>query len=516
MGTKEVMATAPFVIFLYDRTFASGSFRAAWQHHRRLHLCLASTLVLLAILVISGRGRGGSVGVSETVTWWGYVCTQAVAIVRYVWLAVWPTRLTLDYGMLVEKNYAVIAPCALVVTGALFATAKTFIYRPLLGFLGVWFFAILAPSSSVIPVVTQTVAEHRMYLSLAALVAGLVLLTYHWLGNRYWILLVLLIVSESALTLHRNTIYQNEEAIWGDTVAKQPDNYRAWNNLGALRLHKDKNYEAAVRALERAVQLAPNYPEASNNLGQAMIKLGRRGEGMAVVEKSMQLAPNKPALHAGYGSALMDCGLFAQALPHLEKALAAVPNDPSMHYNLANTLMNLNREAEAEPHYVFALRESPDEIDALTNYGTMLRHQNRLDEAIAQFEHALRIDPTSSKAHNNLGIALMMQGKPEDGLSHFRESAQLDPKSFETRVNLARALAQTGHATDAIIEIEKLVQEKPDAELYNNLGALHGQLGQLEKASAAFRAALQLDPNNVSARKNDEKLRAFLENRATR
>ena len=44
------------------------------------------------------------------------------------------------------------------------------VYRPRLGFLGAWFFVILAPSSSVVPVAGQTIAEHRMYLPLAAVI----------------------------------------------------------------------------------------------------------------------------------------------------------------------------------------------------------------------------------------------------------------------------------------------------------------------------------------------------------
>ena len=43
--------------------------------------------------------------------------------------------------------------------------------RSALGFAGVAFFAILAPSSSVVPVATQTMAEHRMYLPLAVVLA---------------------------------------------------------------------------------------------------------------------------------------------------------------------------------------------------------------------------------------------------------------------------------------------------------------------------------------------------------
>jgi tetratricopeptide (TPR) repeat protein len=516
MGTKEVMATAPFVVLLYDRAFVSGSFRTAWQRHGRLHLCLLGTLGLLAVLVISGRGRGGSVGANEVVTGWGYACTQVVAVVRYLWLTVWPARLTLDYGTQVEKNYAVILPCALAVSGALFLTAVAIVRRPQVGFIGFWFFAILAPSSSVFPVVTQTVAEHRMYLSLAALIAGAVLLAHRSLGRPYWIPLVLLIVSESIVTIDRNAVYQTEVAIWEDTVAKQPENYRAWNNLGAFRLHKDKDPGAAARDLERAVKLAPDYPEAINNLGQALVKLGRHEEGLAMIEKSLRLSPDKAALHAGYGLALIDCGRYDEALPHLEQALASAPDDPAAHFNLANDLIDLNREAEAESHYLFVLDESPDDIDALNNYGTALRRLGRVNEAIFQFNHALKIDSSSSQAHNNLGIALMMQGKNEEGLQHLRASVRLDPTPYEARANLFRALVQTGHTEEAIAACEKLVREKPDAELFNNLGTLYGQLGQLSKAGDAFRAALLLDPNNSTARANDAKLRTYLKSDAER
>jgi hypothetical protein len=38
--------------------------------------------------------------------------------------------------------------------------------------LGAWFFVILAPTSSVVPIVGSPMAEHRMYLPLAAVVAG--------------------------------------------------------------------------------------------------------------------------------------------------------------------------------------------------------------------------------------------------------------------------------------------------------------------------------------------------------
>ena len=43
MATKEVMATAPLVVLLYNRTFLAGSFREAWRRRFGLYLALAAT-----------------------------------------------------------------------------------------------------------------------------------------------------------------------------------------------------------------------------------------------------------------------------------------------------------------------------------------------------------------------------------------------------------------------------------------------------------------------------------------
>ena len=54
-ATKEVAATLPVIVFLYDRTFISGTFRDAWRRHWRLYLGLASSWVLSAVL-LAGTG----------------------------------------------------------------------------------------------------------------------------------------------------------------------------------------------------------------------------------------------------------------------------------------------------------------------------------------------------------------------------------------------------------------------------------------------------------------------------
>jgi hypothetical protein len=82
---------------------------------------------------------------------------------------VWPHPLNLDYGEDLAVHPIGGWWCGLFLVALAAATALAIYRRSALGFLGAWFFAILAPSSSVVPLLTQTIAEHRMYLPLAAL-----------------------------------------------------------------------------------------------------------------------------------------------------------------------------------------------------------------------------------------------------------------------------------------------------------------------------------------------------------
>ena len=511
MGSKEVMATAPFVIFLYDRTFISGSFRMSWKRHGRLHLCHASTLLMLGYLVLASKGRGGSVGADEVITHWSYLLTQTYAIVHYIQLGLWPAGLTLDYGALVIRDLPTIITCGLVVIFTLAATTWALVRKPTLGFLGAWFFAILAPSSSFIPVNTQTIAEHRIYLSLAAIVLGGALLAHSFLKRCFWIALAALILGAAGATFFRNKLYTDEIALWKDVVSKRPDNPRAWVALASNHLYKTKIPAQVLEDCEQALKLRPNYPEALILKASALVKLGKQQEGVAMAAKSLSYDPDNPNLNAGAGGVYMDAGLYETALTCFVKALKPNPTNSSLNYNLANCLMALGRDDDAEQHFKTAIESRPTDIDVLNNLGALVRRNGRVDEAIAWFQRALELAPNSHQTHNNIGIAYMMQGKTEDALRHLREAVRIEPQSYEARINLCRTLAQAGQTDEAITLCESLLKEKPDAQLYNNLGALYGQKGQLENSETAFHAALQIDPNNADARKNYEKLRAYLD-----
>ena len=120
------MVSAPVLVLLLDRAFVAGSFAEAWRRRRGFYAALAATWILLGGLLVSmGGNRGGSAGLGVDITWWDYVLTQFPALVHYVRLSFWPTPLVFDYGTFWIGSLADVWPQACVVValiaGTLFA-----------------------------------------------------------------------------------------------------------------------------------------------------------------------------------------------------------------------------------------------------------------------------------------------------------------------------------------------------------------------------------------------------------
>ena len=168
MGSKEVMATAPIVVLLWDVVFEREAIG-----RRRLGTLRGAlrTWVILALLVAGGP-RSLSVGFGfADWPWWRYLLTQSAVVLHYLRLAFVPWPLVLDYSWMPPASAGEAALPFAVMSALAMLTAWGLRRRSPAGFAGACFFIILAPTSSVLPIVTEVAAEHRMYLPLASIVA---------------------------------------------------------------------------------------------------------------------------------------------------------------------------------------------------------------------------------------------------------------------------------------------------------------------------------------------------------
>ena len=371
MATKEVMVTAPVLVLLYDRTFVARSFAGAWRARRAFYVALAATwLVLVALVMCNAGARGASAGFGLGVPWWTYLLKQCEALVLYLRLAVWPHPLVLDYGTAVTRSVAEVGWQGLVVLALLSATGWALVRRPVLGFAGVWFFLILAPSSSVVPLVTQTMAEHRMYLPLAAPVSLLAVALAARFGPRATPVLAGLALVAGAATVARNWTYRDAVVIWADTAARLPSNPRAHHNL-ALALHHGGRAAESHAHFARAVALDPTYVTAHYNWAVALLAESRTAEAITQLEAVVRLAPDHLDAHRKLGL------LFAHA----------------------------ERLGPAAEQFRSVLRLAPDDADARANLGNVLLLSGQPQAAIACYEESLRLRPGDARTRENLQLA---------------------------------------------------------------------------------------------------------------
>jgi regulator of sirC expression with transglutaminase-like and TPR domain len=341
MASKEVMVSAPVVALLYDRIFIAGSFRNSLRRRWGLWLALACTWVLLALLVNSSHNRAGSAGFGLGITVLEYAQTQFGCIIHYLRLAFWPSPLVLDYGVFVARTAAEIVPYAIAVFVLLAATVAALALRPKLGFPGVWFFAILAPSSSLVPLPGQTEAEHRMYLPLAAVVVLVVLVAYQalgWLGLRSRGSVVALVSVVAAVlgwgTYRRNQVYQSELAIWDITIRNCPLNERAYLSRGKVYDGMGQ-YDAAIRDYDNAIRLRPEYADVYNNRGAAYEAKGQLDPAIKDYDKAIALGPDGAEAYVNRGNTYQNRGQFDAAIKDYDKGIELKPNLAAAYQNRA-------------------------------------------------------------------------------------------------------------------------------------------------------------------------------------
>jgi protein O-mannosyl-transferase len=443
MACKETAVVLPLLAVLYDRTFLAGSWRAVWRRRWTAHIAIACTWCVLAWLVLLSGGRDRSAGFDSGVVPFHYALTQAKAVALYLRLAVWPEPLVFDYGRSLVTHLREVWFTLLVVFSLVAATLWALVRRPVLGFVGAWFFLTLAPSSSVVPVATQTIAEHRMYLALAAAcvlaASALRRLPVRLAG----VVAAVVAVALGATTFARNRDYRSEIALWTDTVRKLPANSRAQLNLGVALAEAGRLPDAAPHLAE-AARLAPGDADARNNLANVLQAVGRTAEALPHYAEAARLAPGDPRIRQNYGRTLAALERHAEAVVEFEAATRAHPEQASAFVDLAHSCMALRRTNEAETAFRRAVALAPGDTEIRFALGNLFVEAGRPIEAAEQFHDVLQLDARHVRALNNLGNLYLLSRRPAEAAGYYQRALAVQPDAAQTHSNLGTALVLLG------------------------------------------------------------------------
>lgn len=220
-----------------------------------------------------------------------------------------------------------------------------------------------------------------------------------------------------------------------------------------------------------------------------------------------------------YGAVLLELKQYSEAEEHLRKAVAFEPDRAEFQFSLGELLLARTMEAailketrsgvgqprmrNVDPEGLKALERAveldSDLLRARLRLGRAYYDLNRHDLALEQFEAIARKNPRYPWIHSSRAVVYMNAGAVDSAVEALQTEIRNYPDHHSARLELGEALLKAG---DSQLASEHLLQLKEQdlspadrVSLNHSLSKAHRDLGQLEKALAASRRALELDPN---------------------
>lgn len=414
MLSKEVMVTAPIVLFWYNRVFLIANWKEFNSGSSLIYIPLAASWIIVFLLVQSQNDLWEGVFSDGQPTPWNYLMTQAEVIPYYLGLMLVPHPLCFEYGWPIQEDFSKVIVPGLFVVSLLFATLWAIIRRPKIGFLAGSFFLILAPTSTIKPIF-QPAAEYRIYLVTSIFVSLVVFVIFHF-SKKYsqslsyknkkqygvisYVTILLIMVGFVLTTRERSKVYSSIATLWEDTAEKAPRNATAFSQLGAIQTVKGK-LDKAEEYLDIANELQPNRFRTLNSLGQTEMHLGKLDEAILHLKQALAIKESHPEAVSYLGICYLNQGEFLLAAESLQKAHEIVPESP-LYLSLYAAAIGKDskRQKEAEEKFEKAIQLNPGFAKTYFSFAIFLYEAGRLEEALSQAQTCLQVDPNFSPARN--------------------------------------------------------------------------------------------------------------------
>jgi len=196
-----------------------------------------------------------------------------------------------------------------------------------------------------------------------------------------------LVAGLAVLAAQRAQVFVSAEALWRDTLAKNPAAWCAHANLGWI-LAEQQKYDEARAHLVAALALKPDNAQAHSNLGRLLSLQGKFAEAEGQFQAAVRIKPKDAEIRRSYASALAEQGRKEEAVKQLKELLQLKP-DTEARAQLATLLHRSGRFREAVAEYRQVLAAKPDQLEALNNLAWLLASCS--DNAVREGMEAVRV-----------------------------------------------------------------------------------------------------------------------------
>ncbi len=227
-------------------------------------------------------------------------------------------------------------------------------------------------------------------------------------------------------------------------------------------------------------------------------------------------APDRASAYYHYGLAHLyeDLAINAgrsdyatQAVEEYKLALTADPNSPMLQNGLADLYFKIGRIREAVTAAQEQVERNPDDIEAhtllgkvyLRSLGDMQSPQSgqMLQLAITEYEKLAQLKPNDVETRLLLGQLYGFNHDSAKAEAQFKAAQKIDGSSEEVALNMARLYTEQGDSQRAADTLSAIPEGDRSPRIEYALAGSYDQLHKAKEATAAYRRAADMDPDNI-------------------
>ena len=507
LGTKEIAATLPVFIFLYEWYFFQDLDKL-WIKRKIIPILIVSAVLLVLLYLLFGRNFLQSMALSYQVrefTITQRLFTELRVVMLYISLILFPSPLWLNLEYNFPLSLSLFHPITTLfsfvfLSGVLILAIILARKERLISFCILWFLGNLAIESSVLPL--ELVFEHRTYLPSMFLILLIIVIAYRFL-RKEWITvgIISIIVTVFCIwTYQRNSVWSYEGALLQDCLKKSPYSARCYNNLAEYYI-RHSEYDKSLKLLFESLKYTKSYQYVIyGNIGYAYLKKNQYDKAIYYLNQAGNTLSFTPQYNAiiFLGFALEKSGRLSEALIQYQKAIQENPNSDLAHNYLGKFLAKNGSIEEGKAQIMEALRLNPAYLDAYISMANILQQQGKINEAINYYRQALKIDPISVDAYYNLGIVLAKQGREIEAIDSFTQAIKYSTINFpDARKYLAELYFKRGELQKTIEQCQQLLLfNQDDTKTKQILAEVLDHKNKIDTNIIRVRRAIKSNPQN--------------------
>lgn len=259
-----------------------------------------------------------------------------------------------------------------------------------------------------------------------------------------------------------------------------------------------EDYPPAISAYKRVVTAEPSDWESWNNLGNSLRCIGDLDAAVAALRRAAELAPDAAPVRLNYANALLKAGQASDGEKELRALASDFPDDWHPLRDLHLHLRSQSREEEALEAIEEASKRNPEDLElllAVASQRLLLVDNRGAEEA---YREVVRRDPHNVKGNLGLAVTFELSNRLED-LSAFVTEVEGRGVDVHT-VNFIRAFDHRRakrflDGLEAMADVPSDVESARHAQL---LGQLHDGAGNYDEAFSAFSRMNEIQKDNPS------------------